>query len=115
MYPIARTPSEILSPWEPGLLPMVLYVLAVALALAVILALIYRPGAKSPTPDKQRVYESGVIPSDDAQYDIPVHFYMIPATYRSSAIQSCRACVYQEREIKIRIRPYSRWRRWPLQ
>jgi len=81
MYPIARTSSEILSPWEPGLLPMVLYVLAVALALAVILALIYRLGAKSPTPDKQRVYESGVIPSSDAQYDIPVHFYMIAAFF----------------------------------
>ena len=81
MQPITRTPYELLSPWEPNLLAMAVYVSAVVIAIAVMLILTSRLGPRNPDPDKDRVYESGVIPSGPAQFDFPVPFYMIAAFF----------------------------------
>ncbi len=81
MHPITNTPYELLSPWEPNLLAMAVYVSAVVIAMAVVLILTARLGPKNPNPNKSRVYESGVIPSGQAQFDFPVPFYMIAAFF----------------------------------
>lgn len=81
MDPITHPPYELLSPWEPNLLAMAVYVSAVVIAMAVVLILTSRLGPRNPNPNKDRVYESGVIPSGPAQFDFPVPFYMIAAFF----------------------------------
>jgi len=81
MHPITHTPYELLSPWEPSLLAMGVYIFAVLLAMGAVLVLTSRFGPRNPNPDKDRVYESGVIPSGPAQFDFPVPFYMIAAFF----------------------------------
>ncbi|MFP4347825.1 MAG: NADH-quinone oxidoreductase subunit A [Thermodesulfobacteriota bacterium] len=88
MHPITNTPYELLSPWEPSLLAMAVYVSAVIVAMAVVLVLTSRLGPRNPNPDKDRVYESGVIPSGQAQFDFPVPFYMIAAFFLIFDVES---------------------------
>ncbi len=66
-----------MSPWEPGLFSLSVFMLVVFLLMAVLLVLTSRLGVKNDTPEKLRAYESGVIPSGSARFRYPVPFYLV--------------------------------------
>lgn len=66
-----------LSPWEPGILSLGLYVLMVFAMIGVFLFLCSWPGERKETPEKQRPYECGIIPTGTVRFRYPVPFYMI--------------------------------------
>jgi len=66
-----------LSPWQPGLFSLIVYAVIV-LALTFILLVLSRwLGQRSPTKEKLRPYESGIIPSGPARLRYPVPFFMV--------------------------------------
>jgi NADH-quinone oxidoreductase subunit A len=69
--------SGLLSPWEPGVFSLVVFSL---MAMALIVALLFVAtwlGEKSPSIEKSRPYESGVIPTGYARLRYPVPFYLV--------------------------------------
>lgn len=66
-----------LSPWEPGVLSLGLYVVMVLAMIAVFLFLCRWPGERKETVEKQRPYECGIIPTGTARFRYPVPFYMV--------------------------------------
>lgn len=75
MEPISNAGT--LSPWEPGLLALVVYCLMVFALMAIILFLSSWLGEKKPNPEKLRPYESGIIPTGLARFRYPVPFYLV--------------------------------------
>jgi NADH-quinone oxidoreductase subunit A len=78
------TPSPslgILSPWEPGIFPLLAYVLLVFGLIGVFLFLASWPGEKKKEPEKRRPYESGIIPTGSAWLLSPVPFYLVAAFF----------------------------------
>ena len=73
--------AESLSPWDPGLLSLVLYGGLVSAAIGVLLFLIFWLGEKKPGPEKQRPYECGLIPTGSAWFRYPVPFYLVAAFF----------------------------------
>ena len=68
---------SILSPWEPGVMSLVLYA-AMVLALTGILLFLTRwIGEKKPTAEKLKPYECGIIPTGSARFPYPVPFYLV--------------------------------------
>lgn len=65
------------SPWEPGLLSLALYSALVLGLLALLLFLAGWLGEYKKTPEKQRPYECGVIPTGEARFRFPVAFYLL--------------------------------------
>jgi NADH-quinone oxidoreductase subunit A len=75
MEPIQRT--VMLSPWEPNEFQLVVF-LAMVLGLVVgMLFLASWLGEKKMTPEKQRPYECGIIPTGPARLYHPVPFYLV--------------------------------------
>lgn len=66
-----------LTPWEPGVLSLVLYAAMVFALIGILLFLTRWLGEKKPTPEKQRPYECGIIPTGPAQFPYPVPFYLV--------------------------------------
>ena len=66
-----------LSPWEPGLLGLLLYAVMVLALVAVLLFLCSRLGEKKKTSEKSRPYECGIIPTCSARFRYPVPFYLV--------------------------------------
>ena len=66
-----------LSPWTPGLLGMVFYVVMVMVLVTALLFLCSWLGEKKRTPEKARPYECGIIPSGSARFRYPVPFYLV--------------------------------------
>ena len=65
------------SPWEPGLFSLAVYA-AIVLALIVMLLFLSQwLGQRRPSPEKMRVYESGIIPTGTARLRYPVPFFMV--------------------------------------
>ena len=73
--------AESLSPWDPGLLSLVLYGGLVFAAIGVLLFLIFWLGEKKPRPEKKRPYECGIIPTGSAWFRYPVPFYLVAAFF----------------------------------
>ena len=73
--------AEALSPWNPGLLSLILYGGLVTVAIGVLLFLIFWLGEKKPGPEKQRPYECGLIPTGSAWFRYPVPFYLVAAFF----------------------------------
>ncbi len=69
--------SGLLSPWQPGLLGLVLYWALVLSLTGVLLVLSQWLGRKSPSEEKLRPYESGIIPTGPARLRYPVPFFMV--------------------------------------
>lgn len=69
--------SGALSPWEPGILALGIYVFMVVALMALLLFLASWLGEKKPDPEKQRPYECGIIPTGPARLYYPVPFYLI--------------------------------------
>ncbi len=66
-----------LNPWTPGIFSLVCYGLVVLALITLLVWLSSWLGEKRITPDKQRPYESGVIPTGNARLRYPVPFYLI--------------------------------------
>jgi NADH-quinone oxidoreductase subunit A len=69
--------SGTLSPWEPGILALGIYVFMVVALVALLLFLAGWLGEKKPGPEKERPYECGIIPTGPARLYYPVPFYLI--------------------------------------
>jgi NADH-quinone oxidoreductase subunit A len=69
--------SSALSPWQPGIFSLVLYGLVVLTVIAAMIFLASWLGEKRPGVEKQRAYESGIIPTGAARLQNPVPFYMV--------------------------------------
>ncbi len=75
MQPIVNAAP--LSPWEPNIFSMTLYGVMVTALIAVLLFISSWLGQKKPSPEKLRVYESGIIPTGTARLRYPVPFYLV--------------------------------------
>ena len=75
MQPVCTATS--LSPWEPGLLALITYCLMVFGLVALLLFFCSFLGKKKTGSEKQRPYESGVIPTGPAQLHTPAPFYLV--------------------------------------
>ena len=66
-----------LSPWEPGLFSLAVYGLMVLGLVALLLFFASWLGEKKRNPEKQRAYESGIIPTGSARLRYPIPFYLV--------------------------------------
>jgi NADH-quinone oxidoreductase subunit A len=73
---LARIIDQI-SPWEPGLLGLVLFTAAVMLAVGAVMVIAAVLGEKKPGTDKLRPYESGIIPFGSARFKYPLPFFLV--------------------------------------
>ncbi|MCG6907730.1 MAG: NADH-quinone oxidoreductase subunit A [Desulfobacteraceae bacterium] len=71
------TPEAALSPWEPGVLSLSVFVLIVLALVAVLLFLSSWLGQQKIGREKSRAYESGIIPTGTARLSYPVPFYLV--------------------------------------
>jgi NADH-quinone oxidoreductase subunit A len=69
--------TETLSPWEPGILSLVVYGLLVLLLVAILLFLSRWLGEKKEGVEKLRPFESGIIPTRLARFPYPIAFYLV--------------------------------------
>lgn len=69
--------SGVLSPWHPGIFSLTVYTLIVLLLVALLLFLSRWLGETNPHPEKQRPYESGIIPTGLARLRDPVPFFLV--------------------------------------
>lgn len=69
--------SQTLSPWLPGTFSLVIFVLIVFALMTVMLGLTAWLGQKRSGTEKQRPYESGIIPTGTARLRYPVPFFMV--------------------------------------
>lgn len=67
----------ILSPWVPGVFSLVSFTLAILVMIGVMLFLTRWLGEQKRNPDKQRPYESGIIPTGSARMRYPVPFFLV--------------------------------------
>lgn len=66
-----------MSPWQPGIVSLILYT-AVVVGLTLVLLFLSRwLGEQRPGSEKLRVYESGIIPTGQARLRYPVPFFMV--------------------------------------
>ena len=66
-----------LSPWQPGVFSLTLYIVVVLILIVVLLFLCSWLGQRKPDDEKLRPYESGIIPTGQARLHYPVPFYMV--------------------------------------
>jgi NADH-quinone oxidoreductase subunit A len=69
--------SGALSPWEPGVFSLTIYVVLILIFVASQLIIAVWLGEKKKTEEKLRPYESGIIPTGDARLHYPVPFYLV--------------------------------------
>lgn len=75
MQPIGS--SGILTPWEPGIFSLTIYVVLILIFIASQLFIAAWLGSKKKTVEKLRPYESGIIPTGTARLRYPVPFYLV--------------------------------------
>jgi NADH-quinone oxidoreductase subunit A len=75
MQPIGS--SGMLSPWEPGIFSLAIYVVLILIFIASQLFIAVWLGEKKRTDEKLRPYESGIIPTGTARLSYPVPFYLV--------------------------------------
>jgi NADH-quinone oxidoreductase subunit A len=68
---------DTLTPWEPGLLSLIIYTFLVFLLMAVFLFLSGWLGEKKRNSEKSRPYECGIIPTGTTRFAYPVAFYLV--------------------------------------
>ena len=75
MQPMPST--GILSPWEPGIFSLAIFVVLILIFVASQLFIAVWLGDKKKTIEKLRPYESGIIPTGTARLRYPVPFYLV--------------------------------------
>jgi len=75
MQPIAS--NGLLNPWQPGILSLSVYAALITALIIVLLFLSRWLGQRKPSVEKQRAYESGIIPTGPARLRYPVPFFMV--------------------------------------
>ena len=75
MQPIVS--SGILSPWEPGIFSLTIFVVLILIFVASQLLIAAWLGEKKKSIEKLRPYESGIIPTGAARLRYPVPFYLV--------------------------------------
>ena len=75
MQPIVS--SGILSPWEPGIFSLAIFVVLILIFVASQLLIAAWLGEKKKSVEKLRPYESGIIPTGAARLRYPVPFYLV--------------------------------------
>ena len=75
MQPIVS--SGVLSPWEPGIFSLAIYVILILIFVASQLFIAVWLGVRKRTVEKLRPYESGIIPTGTARLRYPVPFYLV--------------------------------------
>jgi NADH-quinone oxidoreductase subunit A len=75
MQPILN--SSALSPWEPGILSLVVFGLIIIALVALLLFIASWLGEKTSNSEKLKPYESGIIPTGSARLWYPVPFYLV--------------------------------------
>ena len=75
MQPIAS--NGLLNPWQPGILSLSVYAALITALVIVLLFLSRWLGQQKPSVEKQRAYESGIIPTGPARLRYPVPFFMV--------------------------------------
>ena len=75
MQPV--TGGSLLSTWTPGIFSLILYTSVVLVIIALLLFICSWIGEKKPTPEKQRTYECGIVPTGSARLKYPIPFYLI--------------------------------------
>lgn len=81
MTPIDPSMTTALSPWEPGGLALTVFFLLVAGLLAVILALTHLVNPAKSSPEKDRPYECGVIPTPEPSFRYPAPFSLVAMVF----------------------------------
>ena len=82
------------SPWEPGGLALVVYFAVVVGLLAVILFLSGFLVRRRPTPEKQRPYECGILPTGDARFRYPVPFFLMAVFFLLFDVETAYIIAY---------------------
>jgi len=78
MKPFSSIPEDArISPWQPNMLSMMVFLVIVLGVIAVILFLTRWLGEKKSNPEKFNPYESGVMPTGSARVPYPVPFYLV--------------------------------------
>jgi len=75
MQPISG--AGVLSPWEPGIFSLTIYLILVLAFVAIQLFLASWLGEKKRSLEKSRPYECGIIPTGTARLRYPVPFYLV--------------------------------------
>jgi NADH-quinone oxidoreductase subunit A len=75
MQPIVS--SGVLSPWEPGIFSLTIFVILILIFVASQLFIAVWLGERKKTVEKLRPYESGIIPTGTARLHYPVPFYLV--------------------------------------
>jgi len=75
MQPIVS--PGILTPWEPGIFSLAIYVILILIYIASQLFIAVWLGEKKRTVEKLGPYESGIIPTGTARLRYPVPFYLV--------------------------------------
>ena len=71
------TPTNSLSPWDPGILALFVFGLLVFALVGILFSIAGWLGEKKPSPEKSRPYECGIIPTGTARFHYPVAFYLV--------------------------------------
>ena len=75
MHPV--TMEGILSPWEPGIFSLIIYLGMILAFIVVMLFIASWIGERKVNTNKLRPYESGIIPTGSARLNYPVPFYLV--------------------------------------
>ena len=75
MQPIVS--SGVLSPWEPGIFSLAIFVVLILIFVASQLLIAVWIGERKKSVEKLRPYESGIIPTGVARLRYPVPFYLV--------------------------------------
>lgn len=75
MHPV--TIAGTLSPWEPGVLSLIIYGILVLGLVTILLFTSSWLGEKRINPEKLRPYESGIIPTGSARLHYPIPFFLV--------------------------------------
>lgn len=91
----AFTPlSSPFSPWEPGALGFVVFFAIVLAILALILFLSGFLVRRRPTPEKQRPYECGVLPTGQGRFRYPVPFFLMAVFFLIFDVETAYIMAY---------------------
>ncbi len=82
------------SPWEPGALGFVAFLAIVLAILALILFLSGFLVRRRPSPEKQRPYECGILPTGQGRFRYPVPFFLMAVFFLIFDVETAYLVAY---------------------